>query len=560
MTKFNMASAPKVRETNPSRLWNRLTLGFARLPVLLRLRQPISCPRCKSDLTTQLLYRRWRVCDHCGFHFPLSARARINQLIDPRSFREFSSGVRRREKIPHPRQAIITGVARLAGGSLVIAAFDFQVLGGTMSIVVGEKITRALEYAAEHNLPLVVITATGGVRIQEGIPALLQMAKTTQAVQQFQRGKQPFIALLTHPTTGGVYASFSNLADIILAEPGAVIGFAGPRVAEALSHEKLPTESHHAESAFKNGMIDALVPRPDLRKTVARLLNLAQPLAPIPNQEIAPPQIRTRSAEEITVLSRRADRPTALDYITALCSNFVELHGDRLHGDDPAIVGGIAHFENQSIVLIAQERGHSDEHRHGSARPEGYRKAERLIHLAERFHLPVVTFIDTPGADPGFESEQHGIAGAIAHCLAALLETPVPSVSIIIGEGTSGGAVALAVTDRVLMMENATFSVISAEGASAILFGDTAHTSETIAKLENRAIDLQRLHLIDRIISEPEAGAHAQPTAAIAAVRVALHASLAELQAQNDSERLEARRARYRRTDSDGWTAHSTSD
>ncbi|MBI5032292.1 MAG: acetyl-CoA carboxylase carboxyl transferase subunit beta [Chloroflexi bacterium] len=553
MQKTQAADA-QVREAKPRQFWNRLTLGFARVPVLLRLRQPILCPRCKTDLTTQPLYRRWLVCDQCGFHFSISARARINHLVDPRSFREFSSAVLRREKAPPQRKAILTGVARLHRRPLVIAAFDFQILGGTMSVLVGEEITRAIEYAAEHALPFIVSTATGGVRIQEGIPALLQMAKTTQAIQQFQQGRQPFIAVLTHPTTGGVYASFSNLADIILAEPGAVIGFAGPRVAEALTHEKLAAESHRAESAYKNGMIDAIVARQNLRATLTRILPVspAEPLPELANQETASAEIREQSAEEITALSRRTDRPTSLDYIKQLCADFVELHGDRLLGDDPAIVGGLAQFENQPLILIAQQRK--------PVRPEGYHKAERLIHLAERFHLPIVTMIDTPGADPGFESEQHGIAGAIAHCLATLLQTNGPTISVIIGEGTSGGALALAVTDRVLMMENATFSVISAEGASVILFGDTSHAAETVAKLGNRAIDLQPLGIVDRIIAEPKAGAHAQPDAAIAAVEIAIHATLAELQKQNDDERLEARRARYRGAGLNTFSTPSTLD
>jgi acyl-CoA carboxylase subunit beta len=376
------------------------------------------------------------------------------------------------------------------------------------------------------------------------------MAKTTQAVKEFQNKGNPFIAVLCNPTTGGVYASFANLADIIFAEPGALIGFAGPRVAEALLHQKLPADSHRAETAYANGMVDAIVPRNDLRNRLAQILSMnnarekIEPGMAIDDSSERKP--RTRTAWEVVAIARQPDRPTALDYIHRLFADFVELHGDRMLGDDPAVVGGLARFENQAVVVIAQERGHSDEHHYGSSGPSGYRKAERLMHLAERLRLPIITFVDTPGADPGYESERHGIANSIANCIAALVQSPMPTVSLVIGEGTSGGALALAVTDRVLMMENATYAVISPEGASAILFGDASHAAETVESMKNRVDDLLPLGIIDVIVREPEGGAHVQPDAAIDALKSELEKTLAQLQSQTDAERLSARRARYR--------------
>jgi len=551
----------------PHRFLSRVTSWFAQLPrtAYLRLRRTVHCPRCQADLSTDLLYRRLRVCGSCGYHFAFSARERIHSLVDPHSFHAFkpaipgdSSAFRRFQRLVHLREAVITGTASLGQQTVVIAAFDFRFHGGSMSIGVGETITRALEYATEHRRPMLAVISTGGVRIQEGMPALLQMAKTTQAAQEFQSTGFPFIAVLCNPTTGGVYASFANLADILLAEPGAVIGFAGPRVAQALLHTKMPVDSHRAESAYANGMIDAIVPRANLRDTLTQILALTCRVSP--SAQAAPPSLQedTRAAEEkrhpelvaweAVVRVRRADRPTAFDYIRRLFSNFVELHGDRLHGDDPAIVGGLGQFENQPVVVIAQERGQGEEHHRGSAGPDGYRKAERLMRLAERLHLPLVTLIDTPGADPSPASELGGIANAVANCLATLIQVRVPTISLIIGEGTSGGALALAVTDRVLMLEHATFMVISPEGASAILFGDASHASETAGNLVSDARDLLRRGIVDRIVPEPAGGAHVQPEAAIENAKKMLSEALAELRSSSDAERLNARRERYRQT------------
>ena len=564
MPQSKSPSAEPTRKTvPPSQFFDRVGVWFSRATVRFGLRRMALCPTCGHAVTSTLRYRRARVCDHCGYNFPMSARVRIDYLVDPHSFSDFAIVRKRRadfrriypmRQIATPRDAVVTGSARVAEQPVVIVAFDFGFRGGTMSVAVGERITRAFEYAAQHNLPVIAIVATGGVRIQEGIPALLQMAKTTQAVQEFQRAGRSFIAILTHPTTGGVYASFANLADILLAEPGALVGFAGPRVIEATTGEKPSADSHHSESAYAHGMIDAIVERENLRDTLARILSITAceraPLA-LPAVGDHAPKLTPRPAWETVQLARRADRPTALDYAQHLFSDFVELHGDRLYGDDPAIVGGLARFENRPVVVIAQERGLGNEHHHGSAKPEGYRKAERVIHLAARFRLPIVTFVDTPGADPGYDSERRGIAGAIANCLAALMQAQAPTVSIVIGEGTSGGALALAVTDRILMLENATFSVISPEGASAILFGDALHATEAADRLENRAADLVRRGIIDRIIPEPAAGAHAQPESAIANVKRELQVTLAQLMAQEDAERLAARRARYRRIGQD---------
>jgi acetyl-CoA carboxylase carboxyl transferase alpha subunit/acetyl-CoA carboxylase carboxyl transferase beta subunit len=565
MPQSKLLSPDLIHETiPPSQFFDRISFWFSRATARLGLRQAVLCPACGHRVTFALRYRRFRVCDYCGHNFPISAAVRIDLLVDPHSFSDFVIVRKSRaefhrvypiRRIAPPREAVVTGTARIAERPVVIVAFDFGFRGGTMSVAVGERITRAFEHASRHSLPVVAVIATGGVRIQEGMPALLQMAKTTQAIQEFQRAGRPFIAVLTHPTTGGVYASFANLADFLLAEPGALVGFAGPRVIEATTGEILPADSHHSESAYAHGMIDAIVEREDLLEVIARILSMTVACESAPSSVVSVGDRESgptlRSGWETVMLARRSNRPTALDYVQNLFSDFTELHGDRLYGDDPAMVVGLARFDTQPIVVIAQERGQGDEHHRGSANPEGYRKAERLIRLAERFHLPIITLVDTPGADPGYDSERRGIARAIANCLSTLVQVEVPTVSIIIGEGTSGGALALAVTDRVLMLENATFSVISPEGASAILYGDAMHVAETADRLENRAPDLLRRGIVDRIVPEPVGGAHAQPEVAIANVKGELQTSLAQLITQDDAERLAARHARYRRMGQD---------
>ncbi len=515
---------------------------FSRLAVRLRFQPAIVCPRCKRDVTWSPQYRALRICPSCNYHFSISAHQRLASIVDPRTF----------SALTRKRESVIAGAAKIIDQPVVLVLFDFEHRGGTMSTRAGQIIGQAFECATERRLPIVAVVASGGVRIQEGMPALLRMASTTEAVLDYQKVRQPFVAVLTHPTTGGVYASFASLADVLLAEPGALIGFAGPRVAQAATGEELPPDSHRAESALQNGMIDALVPRDALRDTLGRLLALTTASSKIVGLATSPAAVDHRhlsrdgvDAMQILALARHRERPSARAYAARLFTDYIELHGDRLERDDPKLFGGIARFETVPVVVIAQQRERGQDHERGAS-AAGYRKAERLIQFAARFGLPIVSFVDTPGADPGYESERHGVAGAIAHTLAALLGASVPTVSIIIGEGTSGGALALAAADRVLMQENAIYAVISPEGASAILDGNESRRTKRSRHLSMTVRDLLPRGIIDQVIQEPEGGAHTNLDAAAAVVSDALRASLAELQARSESERLAARRNRYR--------------
>lgn len=487
----------------------------------------------------------------------MPARLRIRQLADAGTFVELAPEhaipraprlyARHVYRASRRKESVLSGTATVTGLPVVLVAFDFRVTGGTMGVTAGEMITRAFEYAAQHQLPIVAVIASGGVRIQEGMPALLQMVRTVQARLEFERVGRPFIAVMTNPTTGGVYASFTSLADILLAEPGATIGFAGPRVAQAVTGEKPPEESHRSEAALANGMIDAIVERQALRNNIASLLTtLAAQPAGAERRETAEQLVLVSSEDrDVLALTRNPDRPTARDYISRLVADFIELHGDRLLGDDPRVIGGIGILQKRPVMVIAQQRSRHVPNERGPG-PAGYRKAERLIRFAGHVGLPIVTFVDTPGADPGLESERFGIAGAIAYCLAALIQTPVPTVAAIIGEGSSGGALALGAADRVLMQANATYEVISPEGAAAILYGDDKRAADTVGFLGITAEDLVPRGIVDEIIPEPAGGAHTDPVAAAALVGEALTRALDDLAAQTNDQLLSARRNRFR--------------
>jgi len=388
----------------------------------------------------------------------------------------------------------------------------------------------------------------------------MQMAKTAAARAGHDRAGLAHIAVLTDPTFGGVAASFASLADILIAEPGAEIGFVGPRVIDLTLNEPQPADSHRAEALFRAGMVDLVVGRPELRATVAFLVgHLSRPSArrarAVPVRAGA--GVIRRVAEQsppppwhTVQLARHAGRPTSLEYITRLFARFVELHGDRQLGDDAAIVCGLGELNGNTVVVVAQERGRTDEEqaqrRHGRPFPEGYRKALRLMRLAAKFGLPLVTLIDTPGAYPGYQAEQRGIAQALAHNLQAMASLPTPIVSVVIGEGGSGGALALGVADRVLMLQNAIYSVISPEGAAAILFRDAARAQQVAEALKITADDLLRLGVIDGIVPEPEGGAHTDADLAARRLGGALQATLRDLTRMSVDTLLRRRYQKYR--------------
>ena len=495
----------------------------------------IKCPKCGETLYKDDVVGNHYVCYRCGGYFRVRARNRIRMVADPKSFEEWDRGLETpnplhyegyQEKITGLKEktkldeAVVTGKIRINGEEAVIGICDVRFLMGSMGYVVGEKLTRAIEKATELRLPLILFTASGGARMQEGIVSLMQMAKTSAALRRHSDAGLLYITILTDPTTGGVTASFAMLGDIILAEPGALVGFAGPRVIEQTIGQKLPKGFQSSEFLLEHGIIDGIVERMELKDTLYHLICLHKEAVPErPEQSLEASEElydkksgdkkkRPANAWEKVQAARSAERPTSLDYIEHLFDGFMELHGDRAFRDDGSIVGGIASFHGLPVTVIGQQKGKNTKENisrnFGMPYPEGYRKAQRLMKQAEKFGRPIICFVDTPGAFCGMEAEERGQGEAIARSLLEMSGLKVPILSIVIGEGGSGGALALAVGNEVWMLENSTYSILSPEGFASILWKDSSRAEEAAGKMRLTADDLKDLGIIEQVIGEEE--------------------------------------------------------
>ncbi len=486
------------------------------------------CNECRSAVFAEEVKENYYICPHCRNYFRIHARRRVEMLADEGSFEEWDGQVVSgnplgfrgyEEKIALLQdktglsEAVLTGKICIKGMPAVIGVCDGRFLMASMGEAVGEKITRAVERAAEERLPVILYACSGGARMQEGIVSLMQMAKTAAAIKRHSDAGLLYISVLTDPTMGGVTASFAMLGDIILAEPNALIGFAGPRVIEQTIGQKLPKGFQRAEFLLEHGFIDEIVERKEQRDTLARLLKMHQmpfETADTDFGDALPIEcpFSQMDAWEHVQLARAKDRPGGRDYISRIFTDFFEMHGDRCFGDDRAVTGGIALFEGVPVTVIAQEKGHGTKenmlHNFGMASPEGYRKALRLMKQAEKFARPVICFVDTPGAFCGMEAEERGQGAAIARNLYEMSALKVPILSIVIGEGGSGGALALAAADEVWMMEHAVYSVLSPEGFASILWKDSKRAKEAAGVMKLTALDLKKLGVIERIISEED--------------------------------------------------------
>lgn len=532
-----------------------------------RLPEAENCVACNSPLADSELYQRYRICPACRFHYSISAQERRELLADEGSFREvnrflvsvdplsFSQGPSYRKRIFEAQRrtgltdAVVTGRCTIDGRPVVMAILDFGFMGGSMGCVVGEKVALAFELAVKKRLPLITVVASGGARMQEGILALMQMAKTAAAARRLQKAGLPYISVLANPTTGSVYASFANLADVILAEPGALVGFAPLRVVEEVEGRPLPQGAHTAEAHQERGMIDHVVDRTKLKELISLLLDTLEAGYRLTRGKGgARYQIRERARESVwqTVqLARHRQRPTAVDYIGRMVSNFVEIHGDRVYGDDPSIVCGLGDLSGQAVMVVGQVRG--PEGQESRPYPEGFRKAQRAMELAAKFGLAVITFIDTPGAYPGLEAEERGMGQAIASSIALMSHLPTPIISVVIGEGGGEGALALGVADRTLMLENAIYSVISPEGAASILYRDATKAGETASALKLTAQDGKELGVVDVVVPEPQGGAHTDADEAARLLKSFLVPELLSVQSVSIPKLIKARYQRYRR-------------
>ena len=556
------------------------------------------CNKCGAAILSEEVINGAYICPKCHGYFRVPAYKRIEMIADEGSFEEWDMDLDGMDGPPDPlqfkgysekikklreqtglKEAVVTGRVKINGKQAVIGVCDGRFMMASMGYAVGEKITRAVERATNENLPVILFTCSGGARMQEGIISLMQMEKTSAALKRHSDAGLLYVTVLTDPTTGGVTASFAMLGDIIIAEPQALIGFAGPRVIEQTIGEKLPEGFQRAEFLLEHGFVDQIVKRENMKPVLGRILKMHDHVHPDcrkgkeirksdrtePVQkagmtekkagkkaaEQEPWSEKSLTAWERVCRSRSKERPVGKDYIDILFEDFVELHGDRYYRDDPAIIGGIAYFQGICVTVIAQAKGRTTkenlERNFAMPSPEGYRKARRLMKQAEKFHRPVINFVDTPGAFCGMEAEERGQGEAIARNLFELSGLKVPVLSVVIGEGGSGGALALAVADEVWMLENSVYSVLSPEGFASILWKDSSRSAEAAKMMKLTAADLKKLGVIERVFPEPQnfSVLTMKPTAEL--LRAGLAEFLTKYQKLETKDLLEGRYERFRK-------------
>lgn len=541
------------------------------------------CSQCHDLIYGKRFAQEWGVCPNCGHHAQLRARDRISRLLDDGTARPitgrptlsdplgFVDSLPYQERLARARasagsdEAITVASGTLGREPVVVAAMEFGFMGGSLGCDAGELIAAAAQRSVSRRAPLLLVTASGGARMQEGVLALMQMAKTSQALLSLDEAGILTISLIADPTYGGVAASYATLADVIISEPGARLGFAGPRVIEQTIRQQLPAGFQTAEFLFRRGLIDAIVARAGQRPTLRGLLAL-QPTGRWPELAAMLPgapgagarwlvqdaaMLPARDPWTAVKLARHPSRPTAVDYASQLLDDFHELHGDRLARDCPSIVAGLGRLGGQSVAVIGTQKGHDTrelvERNFGMPTPAGYRKAARVLRLAAKLGIPVITLIDTPGAHPGLEAEENGQASAIAENLRLMSGLPVPIVAVVTGEGGSGGALALGVADRVLAASNAIYSVISPEGCAAILWRDAAAAPQAAVALQLDAPALLRNGVVDSVVAEPGGGAHEAPGEFVERVGMSVADALRDLAVSDVTGLVRARRRRFER-------------
>jgi acetyl-CoA carboxylase carboxyl transferase subunit beta len=446
-------------------------------------------------------------------------------------------------------ESVRTGRATIGGRPIAVVASEFGFLGGSIGAATSERIARAFERARSERLPLVALPGSGGTRMQEGSLGLTGMAKLAAAARRLRSAGVPYIVYMTHPTTGGVMASWASLASVTFAEPGALVGFGGPRVVELMTGTPLPEGVQSSENLLAHGLVDDVVAPADLRERVVRVLAVADTPAPDASNAARDgdgdaPADRDVDAWASLQLSRNPDRPTPRDFLNACATDLTVLRGDGDGTDDAACLVALAKVRGIPALVIAQDRDR-ESRTPASMSPAGYRKARRALGIAAELGLPVVTFVDTPGAEMSVAAEEGGLSRSIAHMLAEMSTVEAPTLAVLMGEGGSGGALALLPADRVICAEHATLSAIAPEGASAILYRTTERAPELAATQGISSSDLLRFGIVDRVIDE-RPSADREPDAFLRRLGDAIEDELRALRDQDQQARLEAREQRYR--------------
>lgn len=513
------------------------------------------------------------ICPRCGRAFIMTPKQRFDLLFDNNDWTRldlptvsddplnFVDRMSYKDRLAEARSdtgvhdAVVSADGVLGGVPTTVCVLNGDFMMGSMGRAAGDGIIASMEHATAARRPFVMVVASGGARMQENILSLMQMARTTVAVNRLHANGIPYIVLLTDPTYGGVTASFAMLGDIHIAESGARIGFAGRRVIEQNIREKLPSNFQTAEYLYEHGMVDMVVPRNELHDTLSRVLAVLtkQPREPKAINVSTPlaDNKKTRGMGETdaydkVLLARNENRPHFLDYINGIVDDWTYLAGDRLYAEDSAMGSGIGYWRGIPAVIIGQEQGRTIEtrqkHRFGMANPDGYRKAQRMMRLAEKFNLPLISLFDTAGAFAGREGEERGQSQAIAMTMSVGLSIKTPYVAVNVGQGGSGGAIAIGTADRVLMMENAIYSVIAPESCASILWKDNKFKAVAAQAMKLTARDMANLNVIDGIIDEPAGGAHTDWQTTMELLSSAVADNIRELQEIPAAE-LPARRA-----------------
>lgn len=436
-------------------------------------------------------------------------------------------------------EAVITGEGRVHGRRVAVIVCEFGFLAGSIGVAAAERITTAVQRATAQRLPLVASPSSGGTRMQEGTVAFLQMVKITAAVELHKRAHLPYLVYLRHPTTGGVFASWGSLGHVTVAQPDALIGFLGPRVYQQLYGEPFPPGIQTAENLQRHGVIDGVVPLKWLPRTLHRVLKvLVDGPAPGPSRPVATPLPDVPAWDSVTA-SRRATRPGAGMLLRHGATERVLLSGT---GDvrASAMLLALARFGGQPAVMLGQQRVG------GLTGPAALREARRGMALAAGLRLPLLLVIDTPGPALSVDAEQDGLAGEIARCLADLVTLAVPTVSVLLGQGSGGPALAMVPADRVLAALHGWLAPLPPEGASAIVYRDTEHAGQLAAAQGIRSVDLLAAGIVDAIVPEHPDAAE-EPIEFVKRLSRAIAAELAAVGALPAGERLAARLDRYRR-------------
>ncbi|MFF0413743.1 carboxyl transferase domain-containing protein [Kitasatospora sp. NPDC004745] len=507
---------------------------------------------------------------------PLTARRLIGLLVDPGSFRGwdeppagppadpgYRASLDRARERTGLDEAVLTGAGLVDGRPVALVASEFGFLGGSIGVATAERITRAVERATAERLPLLALPVSGGTRMQEGSAAFLCMLRITAAVQAHRAAGLPYLSYLRNPTMGGVFASWGTLGQLVFAEPGARLGFLGPRVYEELRGVELPADVQRAETLAERGLVDAVVAPQELRELLRRTLavltttpsplpasplpasGLPLPSAPPPSS--SPPLLPSSPSDppdawDSVRRTRRPDRPGTRELLRHTAGDLVLL--DAPGGRDGALVRALAVLGGRPVLVVGQQRRTADHERPFTA--ADLRAVRHTARLAEELGLPLVTVVDTAGAELSAQAELDGIAIEIAHCLTTLLALRTPVLAVLLGQGSGGGALALLPADRVIAAGHAWLAPLPPEGASAIVHRDGGHAAELARAQGIGAHQLAAVGLVDEVVEERPDAAD-EPEAFCARLGEAVGAALGGLAALPGPDRLAARAVRHRR-------------